>query len=154
MGPGRVALLDADTIAIRTTQASLEAVELFQVGFAAGRLVYDCGLLVASLDVLQYALDQMAPNEIVGYGHEDIALRVGAWVATEGQVVRLPAGAWIRRMHSDRLRTRYNTHDSLKASARANSTALQAITRRLCPDPDVRDRCESACYPWAQRADQ
>lgn len=151
-GPGRVALLDADTIATHRTAAALDAVEAHQFAIAGGRLIHDCGLLVAAEDVFAFAVGQLVPNEIVGYGHEDIALRVGCWCATEGQMVRLPVGAWSRKNHSDLLRNRYNTHQSLKASARANSLALQAFTHRMLPNAEERHRCEADCYPWAQRA--
>jgi hypothetical protein len=151
-GPGRVALLDADTIATHRTAAALDAVEAHQFAIAGGRLIHDCGLLVAAEDVFAYAVGQLEPNEIVGYGHEDIALRVGCWCATEGQMVRLPVGAWSRRNHSDLLRNRFNTHQSIKASARANSLALQAFTHRMLPNAEERHRCEADCYPWAQRA--
>lgn len=147
---GRVAMLDADTIALTMTESALEAVSDGAFAIAGGGIVDDIGLLVADLDALAFGLEQIDRNTFVGYGHEDIALRVCAWVATGGKIEKIRAGNWSRKIHHDRLRRAHNTTVNLRQSAAENALVLVELTQKLIPDPDKRMICQYACYPWCR----
>ncbi len=99
----RVALFDADTVALRSTARTLECVPPGEIGVSSSGVNDDYGLLVAPLGTLWGAFRRIPIGYASGYGAEDMIIRVSCWLENK-RPFRLIPPCWSRRQHSDQLR--------------------------------------------------
>jgi hypothetical protein len=146
-----VAILDADLIARNGMDVVLSRIEQHEFGVALSPVQDDMGFLVASLEVLSFALDAVPVGSFGGYGYEDNAIRAGCWVATSGSMVRVP----LRWTHIQHNLTSRNINfvgglSERQNRGRANRAALVEVVRSLVPDARVRKACWQAIMPQGE----
>jgi hypothetical protein len=137
----RVAILDADTVALGCTARVLESIGPDEIGVSTSQLRDDCGLLVCSGYALSAALGDIAPGLFAGYGWEDIALRMMAWYHGGERAVGLRP-CWARIQHPERLRLAHHP-GSIPEAAGANHAALMGLVAQW--DQDTRQRGFDEC---------
>jgi hypothetical protein len=143
-----VALLDADTVAIRKTEALLDSIDSSDVGICGFGTRDDIGFLVCSVRVLTAALAEIPEGMFQGYGPEDSSTRVACWAQVKRPFVLVPA-LWARQTHSDALRTRFH-RVGMAGSVPANALAMGELMARLLAPEEI-PRCEADCLQWPQR---
>ena len=141
---GKIAIFDADTIALSMTGPTMSRVDQYAAGIAQSCIRDDMGFLLCAAEVLQYAVNQIERNAFNGYGFEDSALRVGAWHATNGAFMALPH-CWARKVHNDAARDA-NYRQPMKLASQANAKALGSLITRLI-EPSKWVECCNACLP-------
>lgn len=141
---GQVCLFDADTIAIRTTGAALARVGRYDAGFVQGGIRDDLGFLVCHGDALRAAFDMIEPYSFVGYGWDDMPIRVGVWVASGRKFVGVPP-CWARKVHSNRERAAHHER-GITESSKINGLALGKMIARVVPSSEWTE-CAAACLP-------
>ena len=139
-----VALLDADTVALRSTARTFELVASHEVGISSTGTGDDYGLLVASAATLIGAMARIPIGYAAGYGCEDMLIRVACWLERKAPF-RLIAPCWARRQHSDSLRA-LNYGLPVTTTAQALTTKLGEFIRANVP-PDETWRLETEVFP-------
>jgi hypothetical protein len=130
-----VAMWDADTVAVRSTERALASLGPSDVAIAGSKVRDDMGFLVASLGVLRRALAQIPVGMFQGYGPEDCALRLAVWKEVRKPFARV-SPCWARRQHSDTDRTRF-MGQHISVSGAANHRALGELASMLLEPGEI-----------------
>jgi len=142
----QVAIWDADTLALRTTERALAPIEPHEVAVINRGARDDLGFVAAPLRLLLAAFALLPPGEFEGWGPEDCAIRLALWYYYR-KPFRLISPCWARKQHEDALRGRFQSVN-LKTSAYVNAQALAALAARLLT-PEERTQCETDCH-WRE----
>jgi hypothetical protein len=145
-GNDQVAIWDADTLAMRTTERALAAIDPAEVAVVNRGSRDDLGFLAAPFRLLVAAFGLIPPGQFEGWGPEDCAIRVAVWYYYR-RPFRLVRPCWARAQHQDALRGRFQALN-LASSAWANGQALAALAARLLT-PEERAQCEQDCH-WRE----
>jgi len=142
--PGRIAVFDADTIALGPTEGALEQIDDYSVGICKLGARHNMGFICASAATIQAGISLTERDSFHGYGFEDNALRVGCWAATGGAFVHIHP-CWARIGHTDAVR---NTHyrEPPGVSSKKNASVLGRLIAKVV-DRDRWDECIADCLP-------
>jgi len=143
--PGRIAIFDADTIALSVTKLSLATEDPGEVLISKPGARHNFGFIAAKACVIQRAVNAIPRGMFdAGYSFEDTAIRVAAWRETAGNF-REVAPLWGRIGHTDTERVS-NYENPMHISSRINATAIGRLISDLIIPSDWAE-CVHDCMP-------
>lgn len=143
--PGRIAIFDADTIALSVTKLALASDKPDAVLISKPGARHNFGFISAKAWIFQRALLQIPRGMFdAGYSFEDTAIRVAAWAETNGNFEQVQP-LWGRIGHTDAERVS-NYRNPMHISSRINATAIGRLITDLI-DPKDWAACVHDCMP-------
>lgn len=143
--PGRIAIFDADTVALSVTKLALVTNDPDAVLISKPGARHNFGFICARAAVIQHAVNAIPQGMFdAGYSFEDTAIRVAAWVETNGNFESI-APLWGRIGHPDAERVS-NYRNPMHISSRINATAIGRLITDLI-DPKDWAACVRDCMP-------
>jgi hypothetical protein len=131
-----VCFWDADVVATVETHEVLDGLSSDDVAVCGwGAQPDDFGFLVSPLGVLYKAISKIGENQFVGYGPEDMAIRIAIWSIVRKPFVQVPA-MWAHKQHTDHARSQHHP-TGIKACSSTNGRQLDRIRADLVAASDV-----------------